>query len=289
MEQQVLENSGTSVTYEELADGYPRERWGSTGFSAERAFKIAWGDVPAFAEDILGGVEVLDIAAGDFTVTRGQPYPRFEYARADAVDVRPLGKNDAVTPPDPLTYSHAICIVSYSVPSNTLGSGATNDTPLVTESLEPMTEFLTMPHHKLYWTYTGGSAADPLTREQAPAKLITCLNWNYTIHSMPRVPMAFLTQVGTVNDAVVTSPTLGLTWAAETLLFNGPRLQREIHRSGARVWTVEMSFTYRPSTWNKFQRRADLAAAKLLDADGNEVDVYTPSDFNNLLVFPPGV
>ena len=280
----VNENSGTSIDFEEIADGnYPHEKWGTQGFEASRMFKVAWADRVQFVTDILGDVTDLG-SLGDFLVTQGEQYPAFPQARAESASIRGYGKHLSGVP---LAWTYAMIGVDYRVPDfgGSSGGATSGEEVLISESLDATAEFLTLPHHKLFWTYTGGSAADPVGRDIPLGRLLRMVNWNYTIHHTPRIPMAILSNVGQVNNAAITSPTLGLTWAAGTILYNGPRMSREITRSGARAWTLDLSFTYRPVGWNNFPKGGDSDDfAPVYDQFGNVVEPYPTTDLSAVMV-----
>jgi len=216
-------------------------------------------------------------------VTQGQQYPRFTAARAMSAGLTGYGKNLATVP---LTWTHARISVGYAVPDYSLSqAGGDGEQVIVSESLDAAAEFLTLPHNKLFWTYGGGSATDPINREVPIGRLLRMVNWNYTIHHVLRVTKNVIDLVGSVNSIDVTSPTLGLTFPAETLLYNGPRMSQEITVSGFRARTLEMSYTYRPAGWNKLPRFAGNGDfAIFYDEFGNQVKPYPPADFNLLLV-----
>ena len=279
----INENTGITVPYIEIADGnFPRERWTSKGFEADRLFQVAWDDSVQFIADIVG--DVVDLGSlGDFMVTQGQQYPRFTAARAMSAGLTGYGKNLATVP---LTWTHARISVGYAVPDYSLSqAGGDGEQVIVSESLDAAAEFITLPHNKLFWTYGGGSATDPINREVPIGRLLRMVNWNYTIHHVLRVTKNVIDLVGSVNSIDVTSPTLGLTFPAETLLYNGPRMSQEITVSGFRARTLEMSYTYRPAGWNKLPRFAGNGDfAIFYDEFGNQVKPYPPADFNLLLV-----
>jgi len=281
----INENTGITVPYIEIADGnFPRERWTSKGFEADRLFQVAWDDSVQFIADIVG--DVVDLGAlGGFMVTQGQQYPRFTAARAMSAGVTGYGQNLATVP---LTWTHARISVGYAVPDYSLSqAGGDGEQVIVSESLDAAAEFLTLPHQKLWWTYEGGDLSNPIGRDVPIGRLVRLVNWNYTIHHVLRVTDQVVKLVGHVNLAEVKSPTLGLTFEPETLLYNGPRMSQEITVSGFRSRSLEMSYTFRPDGWNKLPRFADNGAfAVFFGADKQEVKPYPPVDFKPLLVNP---
>ena len=73
------------------------------------------------------------------------------------------------------------------------------------------------------------------------------------------------------------------TFPAETLLYNPPRLERDITTEGARAWRVTYRFTYRPEGWNKFPRRGYDTMETVYKAGGAALEVYDTGDFTELI------
>jgi hypothetical protein len=98
------------------------------------------------------------------------------------------------------------------------------------------------------------------------------------------VPAAVLTLIGKVNSTDVASPSLGLTFAAETLLYNPPRLRRQVSSSGAVSVTLAYAFLYKPQTHNKFWRAATQAWEPIFKTGvSGAVKVYELGDFSALI------
>ena len=238
-----------TVDHEEL-DGSPTESYDDQGFKAVRVLQCAWADRLTLAEELRGGNRYV----GDqYVYTRPQRYPHYEQATVADVSIAPFGATQAGADTTQASYPYARLTVTYRVPDYGSNPAEEIEETLVTESLEPAAEFLTLPHEGYFWK--DGADWVPLTETEAPQKLLRMLEWVYTRHQQTHLPSAVLDLVGKVNDSTVTSTTLGLSFPAGTLLYNPPQLEREITTTGAKAWRVTYRFTYRPSGWNKFPRR----------------------------------
>ena len=101
---------------------------------------------------------------------------------------------------------------------------------------------------------------------------------------MLTLPAATLSLLGYVNQAAMRSPTLGLTFGIETLLYHIKPLIREITTEGVQAWTVTYVFSYNPTGWNKYVRAGEVDPATMYDAAGDEFKQYPPGDFNLIVL-----
>lgn len=142
-------------------------------------------------------------------------------------------------------YESAILTINYE-------SKGKDPEDLVAESLEPTCEFIQLPHKRFLW---GSASGDALTEEEAPAKQFRGLNLSRTIYKIPADSLPdLLAPVGRVNSAAYTSSLLNMTFAAETLLYIPPTLDRTITTDGDPGYTVNMKFAFKPDGWNQFWR-----------------------------------
>lgn len=261
-----------TAAYEEV-DESPVEAYTSRGFEARRILQCDWQDRLVLAGQLRGG---LQAGQQGYTYTPPQPYPHYTPAVVADVRIEPFGAPRASGVATELNYELARLTVEYRIPER-----GSDEQALVSESLEAAAEFLTLPAEKFYWD---SQAATPISESEAPAKLLRMLDWVYIRHQLVEVPSAVLGLVGCVNASAVTSTTLGLTFPAETLLYNPPRLQREFTTEGAKAWSATFRFTYRPDGWNKFPRRGSGVFQNMYDAGGQVFRPYTPADFTQLVV-----
>lgn len=106
------------------------------------------------------------------------------------------------------------------------------------------------------------------------------VNWTEEIP----VSTSLLSLAGQVNNATITSVSLGLTFAAETLYYQFPTIRRTVFESGTNLANVSVEFLYKPSGWNKFfQPGVQAAAAIYTDASASsQFKPITPGDFSAL-------
>ena len=89
-----------------------------------------------------------------------------------------------------------------------------------------------------------------------------------------------------MNEATVSSYTLGISFPAQTLLFNPPTCQRKVMMgpSPNLTWTVTYRFTYKACGWNQFwnargQKFDTLKAYDAASQTYTSYTQYTPSAF----------
>lgn len=193
-------------------------------------------------------------------------YPRNAALAVPATDFTSSGQG--------MDYEFANINVNYGIPGKTDQPDPSNPVDLASESLEPTSEFITEDYRLFKWKYDG----QPLTEGEEPGRLIRGLRLVRTIFKVATLNANILTLPGTVNDAEWTSPLLGLTFAAETLLFVPPQLSRTITTAGASAWNLRLGWEYKPNGWNKWWRQ-ELQDYDTIVAirDGTDYEPYTPT------------
>ena len=81
--------------------------------------------------------------------------------------------------------------------------------------------------------------------------------------------------MGSVNATTVVSPTIGLSFAPETLLYTPPTLSRSISTDVIEAWRAVLTFQYKASGWNKFWR---IDAIKADGSRGDWAHMYHKND-----------
>lgn len=119
------------------------------------------------------------------------------------------------------------------------------------ESIEPTAEMLTLPPNDFRW---GSAAGEVLKTEEAQGRLELGLDYVVTLYNLMSIPASVLTLGGKSNDAPIVSKSLGLTFDTETLLFNPPKITRKISLGKTSFYTLQVRYTHKPNTWNKFWR-----------------------------------
>jgi len=232
------------AAYEEMK-GSPVETHEAL-FSAQRTLKCPWADRQNVRGQLLFGVY-------PFVTT-----PAANPARCVRIQVKPFpggqmqpGSLRTTAP----TYVDAILELFYEQSTVTIvpipGWG------LISERLDPVAEFITLPPDEFEWS--DGTVRTGLKPEEAPGKLIRGWEWTLTRYQVSQLPATVEALIETVNDGSVVSPTLGRTFASETLLFHGPSVERNDLGS----LDVTYRFTYRRNGWNKFWRASTQSWASM--------------------------
>lgn len=236
--------------------GTPQEQWGEDEITCSVVLRCAWSNRYALVADILGNRNAWPYLAGPRAISAA-------IAWDEAAPVSVSGQT--------ASYQDALVTVNYSTNA---------EEELVSESIEPTVEFLTHDYRRFRWASANG---DPLLEGEAPGQQVKGLNLVRTYHKVETIPTAVLTLQGACNDAEYESDLLGLTFAAETLLFQPPNLSRSITTAGAKAWKLTLKFQYKPNGWNKFFRGKVQEWQEIFEVEGGEVvKPYPPEDFSAL-------
>lgn len=245
--------------------GYPLETWTRFGLVGTRLIRCPWVDRKTVVDALLG-----------------QLYPYAEAMGAVCVscDVKPApGRNtsESVTIPN---YDDALITAKYETEE---ASDA------LSEDLEPTSEFLTVDHSNLRWAAADG---DPVTRDEAPGMLMRGCDYVVRRYDLDAVPAQALSLIGFVNSAAIVPVTpewSGLSFAAETLLFQPPVIQRTTKSDGSRKAVITYRFTYKPNWdgatargWNYFWRAKTQSWAQMYVAGGGVYKNFQPASFSPL-------
>jgi hypothetical protein len=180
-----------------------------------------------------------------------------------------------------IVYDEYLLTVQYTTRQAQTGQQTDTDGNVFSEELQPMTQHLTLDHKKFEW-----SDLEPLLPGEAPTRIVRSFNLVRTLYNVrPPLPLALLDAPGCVNDAPFTSPTLGLTFPAETLLFGDPGISRQYNSlSGFSGIVLKLSYAYMKNGWNKywFAKIQNYAEIKL-KKDGSVYKNYPPISFTGLL------
>jgi hypothetical protein len=227
---------------------------------------VAWGARWTLIADLLNNNNVLpDYGSGAPVALRAT--------------VKPFG--DWTANGQAIAYSDAIVTVQYGPPKwDEIGSF-----DIVAESIEPSAEFRILPYQNFRWTdqVTG----DPLIEEEAPGKLEIKLNLVRQIYKVPTPLNALtLTATGKCHDAIYTSPLLGLTFPAESLLYLEPSFERTLRNDGTDGVNYTQKWSIKPEGWNKYWRAKTKQYEEIFEtseAAGTAYKSYEPIDLTALL------
>lgn len=235
-----------TVDFYELS-GYPRGVWQEGEFVGTRKLRCAWTDRAQLIEEL------------SQTANLSWPYdngPSDALARY-AADF-PVGKQ-GVDPGDAslATYEEAEVIVKYYTKGPQLIGGAT----LISERLQPYAIAERFAAGPLRW---GSNAGDPLLERESPPFLMYGLEYICRYHGLLGVPGWVLARVGTCNSNIVGTYILGLSFAAETLLYLPPTVEDTVSMARLTTFDVTVRYKYHPAGWNKLRRQTT----------GEYLDVY---------------
>lgn len=268
-----------TVGYEEMTTPQqsPTEELPHEGFTATRILVCDWEDRLTLAKELRGYTE----HSGDTIINHeSHRYPHNEQLIAMSVSIAGMG---VVSSPASLMvaeWTKGVLTVQYAVPEWSGSEDNEGPTTLVSESIEPAAEFLTVSGKKLYWD---ASQADLIGEDEEIPYLIRMAEWVFTMHRMPYVPSGSWTLIGHCNSSGVASKSLNFTFPAETLQFKAPRLSREITTDGYGAWQIEYRMTYNPQGWNKRFNPKTAAWATVYDSDGDELVFHPKSDFSSFI------
>jgi hypothetical protein len=248
-------------TYTELA-GSPTENGSREEFSATMKLKCAWEDrdaVMAYFGNVLYPVV----------------YPHRPAMRAivQSIGCAPFGEK-VMGEGGLATYESAEITVNFS--------NKVDSETMCVESIEPAAEFMGLDPSLFAWT--DGTA---VTVDEAPGILIQSLVYELEFPQATMIPAGYIAAVSHVNAAAFSTLTLGLTFAAQTLLYTPRRCTRTIRTDEMEAWNLGMSFAYKPSGWNKwFRPSSGTYEGFKFRSGGAPYTIYETYDFNTLKVSP---
>ncbi len=270
----------TSYDYIEVGPS-PEVDWDPQNIRAQRNLQCNWADRYYLAQQLLGH----STWAGGSTIhyMLPQAFPDSYGLYCNKVRIQPFGAPIDSGDTKIMAYTKSRLVVSYKPVPLPESGGAPQAQILVSESIDPVAEFLTMPNRKLYWD---NAQAVELSADEAPGIIIHMVDWVYTIHQLPYIPSEVFTKIGYCNSASVVSKGLGKTFEAETLLYNPPSASREIDSFGFYAWSLTMRFTYRPQGWNKFPKAGEhsLDFRVIYNSGGDPLKIYPTTNLGDLIV-----
>lgn len=168
-----------------------------------------------------------------------------------------------------MLYGEALVTINYT----------TEIVDIVSESIEPYAEFITLDHKWFRW---GAADGDVLREEEAPGKLVRGINFVRTELNKTSVAAALITLIGHVNNATVVGSIINFSYPAETLLFAPPSISYKKDSTGVTKFDITKKFTYNEHGWNKFYRSNTAAWTSIYVAGGAEYKNYPVTDLSGL-------
>jgi len=179
----------------------------------------------------------------------GKLYPNVGMgAVASKASIRPVpSRPDAALVDGRFQYADALITIHYE--TSKVGRLEKDETSgiVFSEEIEEVVEGQKLNPKNFCW----GTAAGGDRVSDGPVRQIRYLRIRRTLYQLSAIPAAFFTLPGKSNEASYTSVPLGVTFAAETLMFAPGTVQRTVTTSGSKGWNVPMLLSYRPEGWNK--------------------------------------
>ena len=246
-----------TIEFEELHT-YPRVTWQDGIFVGTRKLSCAWDERDTFINEI------------DTWPNNEWPYDDGPSdALANRVAIEPFGRqtNEAGSL---ASYEKAHLTVQYTNAVRALNGGAT----LLSEWTEFYTETRELDEGLFRWDSNTGAY---LRDGEAPHYALHGLIYVARFHRVsPPLPGWVMGRIGSCNSNVVVSLLLGLAFAAETMLYQPPKVRTTV--SLGRLPTCEVTASYRchPVGWNTFLREESGLWEPLYVAGGARYKPYTP-------------
>lgn len=234
------------IEFEEIKP--PVFKVGKDGITATRVLKIAWGDIDAFMKEVFPGGSVT---SGGKISPNPLQYPGKPYLFIQDCDITPFDEEYPSTNDDfgvATCPSGAICTLSYSTTSFTPSNNQDNPTGadgevILSKNLQIGGEYLTLPAKSLQWETGFGSGLDANQFEDLQAaKLIPTVEFVYTIHRYPELPLdVIVNTIGRVNANYERR----FNAQPETLLYVGCNAHMNVTTEGDEAWEIEHRFIMR--------------------------------------------
>ena len=276
-----------TMPFEEL-DGSPEEmitsRW--AGSRSTRKIKCLSVNRIAVVNELLGFREFV---GGNVLIHLPAPYgPDMPNLIATSAVVKPFGRTSAV-PRDTrwADYEHVIISINYEW--NTRIESSVYGLITLRETIQDVSDFVTLPTRNLYWGTGGGKEA--IDAFDAPGKINYGLEWTYEITGAHTVPEQIFDPVGKLNLYAITAPGVNRTFPPYTLLYAAPVVESELTYSGT-IYRIVLRFLQKnngtfvdPKGWNWFPRisasGADITYEPITDGTDSK-NIYNGMDFRGV-------
>lgn len=248
--------------------GWPKGVWSKGEFIGIRRLICDWDDRFAL-------IEWLD------------RYPNSIYPYADGpfdaiarhVAIEGMGEQGNVTQyygdDDPANRTGSVVLATYpkarvTVKYSTEGPRYVGRT-LTSEWLLPDTTTMPLNPAIFRWNNNTGKVLDEGER---PVHIRYGFQYVIRFHKLWAVPTWVLGRMGTCNSNVVGGNLLGLTFAAERLLYQPPTIRTGLTVGAVPTYDVTIHYKYHPAGWNKFWRQSTATYEDIYLAGGAQYIQY---------------
>lgn len=244
--------------------GWPQELYVVGGSAFERRVRCAWSDRLALAIELDTYPDSL------------YPYNTSSGAILNKIKIEPEKNSKSSDAGNgKISYNTAILICNYSTtgPQYFAGKG------LITETLSAGRSGWRFDESKLYW-----GDGEALKENEPPRKIECGLTYMLRYHARASVPDAVRLYPGYINSNSVATAILGVTFAVNTLLYQGARVHRILKTGSVSKFDVRHYFSYRYNAtygWNYFWRQSANGYERVYrDAGGaNQLEPYPETAF----------
>jgi len=285
-----IEDCKFTIAFEEL-DQSPTEimskRRGVT--SAKRIVQCVWTDRIQLAKEFIGYIEQF---GSDFITHRPHVYDEVSSLLiAVSVDMIPFARLSTPTTEGFNTYDTAQLTVSYEVRQSEEAPEEEEEkeapeyggTVLISESMEPSSEFITLPTKNLFWGK--GDDKEAIDTLDAPAKVNSMIEWVYNIRNATIIPINVWSIVGKINKEACSRSAYYAPYPKGTLLCGNPTIRRELTAEGYK-YDITYRFLYKLTGWNHFPRVSksggEISYERITDGT-NDKNIYEEVSFAGLL------
>lgn len=228
--------SYSTIQYSEV-DGSPDENWTFNGLTATVKLLTPWYLRYALTCDILSN-------------RRLYPWIPGSMATAREATITPFGPG--IPNADKMSFDYELALVTFKyIYDSHKPEGKDGRGEIASISLEPTAEFLTVDPTDFHW---GSSTGDTLLENEAPGKIVRGIDLVYTQFEVSAIPIAILALPSCCNNTPLAIPVIGLTFAAETLLYQPPGIEKRITVDQKEKWKLTHRLSFKPTGWNKFWR-----------------------------------
>lgn len=252
--------SGTGPSHAEEAGSVSESYDDLRGFmKASVTLRCAWGDRHNLVADVVGGRRQWPGGAANVIPV------------ATTASIQPvMSPDDPAVDGSVIKYLEALVTINYT----------TEVTEVVTESIEPTTEFVTLDHRFFRW---GSGSGMWLREEEAPGLLVRGINFVRNELEVTSIHDDTYDKIGSVNNAPIVTTILGRTFATETLLYAPPTINYSKDSAGVTKFQVTKKFTFNQNGWNKYFRPFTNSWEFIYPAGGaSPHKSYPPADLSNL-------
>lgn len=279
--------SKTGIRYwEETRQGQPetaKEHYGKDNSQrAERVLICAWTDRLKFVRELKGGVSTTGVYFGP------DSYPDVPTILVASVDIEGLGVASRGGARSMASYQWAILTVGYETPTWQQIQNTSNQTVLITESMDYNAEFVTMPdgmdepEKRPGFVWTADSV--PLSKDSVPAKIMGTAEYTIQIHRHPKPPWTSIGNcLGHVHNGQFAP--LSRSFGDGYLLFLGSHDQHQFFQDpvsgvGVTLYDLTYKFAWRQYRWNTAYRPSSGRFEDFQTSSGEQQ--YLGADFYTL-------